>query len=168
MRVINSHKRIITQPIDKVSELFKTLATTNDEIWPSKNWPEIRFNEGLKNGSRGGHGRIRYTVIAFEAGKYIKFKFTKPDGFDGIHEFSIKVISENTSEIHHNIKMNTSFKATFLWVFVIRWLHDALIEEAFDNVQNYFSEENKSTKYNFWVRFLRGFYGRQSFQIKQV
>lgn len=168
MRVVNSHKRIINQPKEKVSELFKTLATTNDKIWPSKNWPAMRFKEDLRIGSKGGHGRIRYEIVAFEQGSYIAFKFTKPEGFNGIHELSIKSISEDTSEINHIIKMNTTFIASFLWVFVIRWLHDALIEEAFDNVQNYFSEAHKTTPYSLWVQFLRDFYKRKSIPIKQV
>ncbi|WP_033960546.1 hypothetical protein [Psychroserpens jangbogonensis] len=168
MRVINSHKRIIDQPEEKVSELFKTLATNEDQIWPSINWPAMRFKDGLKSGSQGGHGRIRYTIIAFEPGKHIKFEFTKPEGFNGTHELNIKAISEETTEINHLIKMNTNLKASFLWLFMIRWLHDALIEEAFDNVENYFSEESKRTKYNFWVILLRDFYKRKSFQTKQA
>jgi len=168
MRVINSHKRIINQPNKKVSELFKTLATNKDLILPTKHWPAMRFKEGLKLGSRGGHGRIRYKIIAFEPSEQIKFEFTKPEGFIGTHELRIKAISEYTSEISHIIKMNTTFKASFLWVFVIRWLHDALIEDAFDNVENYFSEVKKETKYNRWVIFLRDFYKRKAFQIKQA
>ncbi len=66
MRVINSHKRIINQPIEKVSELFKTLAANENQIWPSNNCPAMRFKQGLALGNRGGHGRIRYKVIAFD------------------------------------------------------------------------------------------------------
>ncbi len=168
MRVINSHERIIDQPKEKVSELFKTLATNEDQIWPCNNWPAMRFKEGLKLGSRGGHGRIRYTIIAFEPENHIKFEFTKPEGFNGTHELNIKAISKDTSEIVHIIKMKTTFKACFLWVFVIRWLHDALIKDAFDNVENFFSEEKKKTKHNLWVTFLRDFYKRKPFQTRQA
>ncbi|WP_456441333.1 hypothetical protein [Psychroserpens sp.] len=167
MRVINSHKRIINKPKEKVFKLLKTLATNDDQIWPYNNWPAMRFKEGVKLGSRGGHGRIRYTIIALEPGKHIKFEFTKPEGFNGTHELNIKAISEDTSEISHLIKMNTTFKASFLWMLVVRWLHDALIEEAFDTVENYFSEEKKKTKYNLWVISLRDFYKRKMFQTKQ-
>lgn len=168
MEVINNHKRIIHQPKEKVSQLFKSLATNDDQIWPSKNWPAMRFKDGLKIGSKGGHGRIRYTIIAFETGNHIKFQFTKPDGFNGTHELSIKAISEDASEIAHNITMHTNLKASFLWVFVIRWLHDALIEEAFDTIENNFSEEKKTSTYNFWVNLLRSYYKRKSFLIKQA
>nr|WP_321228079.1 hypothetical protein [uncultured Psychroserpens sp.] len=166
MQVTNNHKRIINQPREKVSQLFKTLATPQDQIWPHNNWPAMRFKDGLKIGSKGGHGRIRYTIIAFEAGNHIKFKFTKPAGFNGTHELTVKAISKVTSEISHNITMNTTFKASLLWIFVIRWFHDALMEDAFDNVENYFSEEKKKTNYNFWVKFLRGHYKRKSIKTK--
>lgn len=164
MRVVNSHKRNIAQPYEKVCELFKTLATTDDKIWPVNNWPAIRFIDGLKIGSRGGHGRIRYAVVAFEDGNHVRFKFTKPKGFVGTHELTLKPVSENVSEIQHIIKMNTDFQAGLLWVFVIRWLHDALIEEAFDTLENYFSEEKKEPKYNLWVRLLRSYYKRKRFK----
>jgi len=168
MRVINIHKRKIYQPKEKVSQLFKTLATNEDQIWPYRNWPAMYFRNGLKIGSKGGHGRIRYTIVEFEAGKHIKFQFTKPEGFNGTHELNIKSTSENTTEINHIIRMHTNFKASFLWIFVIRWLHDALIEEAFDNVEHHFSEVQIETRYNSWVSFLRGYYKRKAFQTKQI
>jgi hypothetical protein len=168
MRVINSHNRIINQPKARLSLLFETLAASEDQIWPQENWPAIRFKDDLKIGSKGGHGRIRYTIIEYRREDFIKFEFTKPEGFVGTHELSINSISEDSSEITHVILMNTTFKASLLWVFVIRWLHDALIEDAFDKVENHFSEVKRTTAYNFWVKLLRGYYKRKSFLIKQA
>ncbi len=168
MQVINIHKRTLHQPREKVSLLFKTLATSEDLIWPYENWPAIRFKEGVKIASKGGHGRIRYTIIDFKAGKNIKFQFSKPDGFNGTHELKIESINKDVTEISHEIRVNTSFKATFLWIFVIRWLHDALIEDAFDKVENYFLTDKKETKYNLWVKLLRDVYKRKSFQTKHA
>ncbi len=54
--------------------------------------------------------------------------------------------------------MKTSRLATLSWLFVIRWLHDALIEDAFDNVENLFSLEKITTKYSVWVKLLRAFF----------
>jgi hypothetical protein len=168
MRVINSHKRIINEPVEKVAKVFETLATVEDEIWPSSSWPSMRFKKGVKLGNRGGHGRICYTIIDFIPGEHIKFEFTKPKGFIGTHEFRIKAISQDTSQISHIIKMNTTLEASLIWVFVIRWLHDALIEDAFDNVENYFSEAKKTTTYNLWVKILRDYYKRKPLQTKQA
>lgn len=169
MKVTNIHKRKLKQSKEKVSLLFATLATKKDQVWPIENWPAIRFNDGVKVGSRGGHGIVRYTIIAFKEGESIRFKFSKPDGFIGIHTLSLKAISEKETEIIHEIKMHTAtLKATVLWFFVIRWLHDALIEEAFDKVENHFIEVNKITKYNFWVVFLRNKYKNKSLQTKKA
>ena len=90
MNVINIHKRTIDQPKEKVSQLFKTLATSEDLIWPYENWPAIRFKDGLHIGSKGGHGRVRYSISEFQEGEYIKFQFSKPSGFNGIHELRVK------------------------------------------------------------------------------
>lgn len=166
MKAINIHSRTIGQPMAKVSQLFKTLATQEDLIWPYENWPAIRFKDGLRVGSHGCHGRIRYTIIDFREGEYIKFQFTKPEGFNGTHELKISEIDKNTTEITHEIRMKTTFKASLLWIFVIRWLHDALIEEAFDKVENHFQNNKKKTTYNFWVKQLRTYYKRKAFQTK--
>ena len=66
MRVINVHKRIINQPKIKVSQLFKTLAMPQDQVWPIKSWPAMRFKDGVIIGSKGGHGQIRYTITEFD------------------------------------------------------------------------------------------------------
>lgn len=166
MRVVNSHKRVINQPIDTVSELFNTLTTPEDKIWPSNNWPAIRFKKGLEVGNKGGHGLIKYTVVAFEAGHHVKFKFTKPRGFNGTHEITLKPVSQHVSEIQHHIKMNTDFRASLLWIFVIRWLHDALIEEAFDNMEDYYSSVRRQPTYHPWVNLLRKYYKRK--KIKPI
>ncbi|MEO1033085.1 MAG: hypothetical protein AAFX55_16905 [Bacteroidota bacterium] len=166
MRVINVHKRHIHQPKEKVSQLFRTLATKDDLIWPYKNWPAIKFKNGLKIGSKGGHGPIRYTIIDFIEGEYIKFQFSKPEGFSGTHQLSINAIDDFNTEIIHEIRAKTAFRATLFWVFVIRWLHDALIEDAFDKVENYFTNGQKRTRHHSWVKVLRGVYKGSSLRTK--
>ncbi|MBQ0788066.1 MAG: hypothetical protein KBT69_11230 [Oceanihabitans sp.] len=168
MQVINIHKRKLQESVEKVALLFDTLGTDEDQIWPVANWPAMRFRKGVQVGSKGGHGFIRYTIIALTVGERITFQFTKPDNFIGTHSFFIKAISENETEITHEIKMRTaSLKASVLWLFVIRWLHDALLEEAFDNLENRFMEVKKIPKYSFWVHFLRNTFKRKPVQTKQ-
>ena len=168
MRVINSHKRTINQPIRMVYPLFKTLASPNDLVWPYEKWPAIKFKNGLHVGSSGGHGRIRYTIIEFTEGESIKFQFSKPIGFNGTHQLKIEELTENSVQISHIIRMETSFKATFFWIFIIRWLHNALIEDAFDKVENYFLSYNKETTYSIWVVLLRDLYKRKSYKNKHA
>lgn len=166
MRVVNIHKRSINQPKEKVVQLFKTLATSGDLVWPYENWPAIKFKDGIQVGSRGGHGQIRYTIIEIVEGEFLKFQFSKPDGFIGTHEFKIREIHKHETEIRHEIHVKTNFKASLLWVFVIRWLHDALIEDAFYKVENYFTTNKKVSTYNLWVKLLREVYKRKSIQTK--
>lgn len=158
MQVINIHMRIINQPIISVSKLLETLAKEDDKIWAREKWPAILFKDGLKIGSKGGHGIIRYKIIDYVEGKHIRFQFMKPKGFNGTHEFNIIGINSNKVEINHVITMKTSGFAIFSWLFVIRWLHDALIEDAFDKIENQFSAVKTITKYSVWVILLRAYY----------
>ena len=134
---------------------MKTLATEEDRIWPTEKWPAMTFEDGLKLGAKGGHGPIRYSVETYRPSEVIQFRFSKPNGFNGIHKFEIEPINENETQIKHTIKMQTAGKGTLMWVFGICALHNALIEDAFDKFENNFSENKKSTSWNFWVRFLR-------------
>ncbi len=155
MNVINIHKRVINQPKEDVSKLLTTLATEDDKIWPNEKWPTIRFKDGLRVGSKGGHGIIRYRITKYNFEDSIYFKFTKPSGFNGHHNFKINQLEPHKTEVVHCIDMKTMGMSTFSWVFIIRWLHDALIEDALDNIENHFSVHRKNTKWSLWVRFWR-------------
>lgn len=161
MKVTNIHRRIISQPKLNVAETFNTLATDNDTIWPYEKWPAIRFKEGVKVGSKGGHGPIRYTIVEYSQGELIRFRFTQPLGFNGTHELYLNEISSEETEIIHVIKMSTTFSASLQWLLAVRWLHDALIEDAFDKLENHFSGKMKTSKHSFWVRMLRNKYKKK-------
>ncbi|KGL63697.1 hypothetical protein PHEL85_0736 [Polaribacter sp. Hel1_85] len=135
--------------------MFYTLSTENEQIWPKEKWPEMKFKNGIKIGEKGGHGAIRYSVEKYNPNKIIQFKFLKPIGFNGVHKFEINELSITKTEIKHTIDMNTKGKATLIWLLLIRPLHNALIEDAFDKVENNFYKEKKSSSWNFWVKFLR-------------
>lgn len=98
MRVKNRHTRIIHQPKEKVSQLFKTLASSEDLVWLSENWPAIKFKNGLQVGSKGGHGHIRYTIIEMNDFDDIKFQFSKPKGFIGTLELQVLALSGKIAE----------------------------------------------------------------------
>ncbi len=155
MKVINIHQRIIHQPKSAVAELFNTLASKNDLMLATNKWPAMKLDIGLTVGSKGGHGPIRYTVEAYSPGESIQFRFSKPRGFHGFHRFDIVAIDAHTTEIRHELDMNTSGLALLTWPLVIRWLHDALIEDAFDKTENHFSTQKKTTPWNAWVKLLR-------------
>ncbi len=155
MKVLNIHKRTLNQPKNKISELLETLSTKNDRIWPKEKWPEMKFENGIQVGAKGGHGPIRYSVEKYNPNEIIQFRFSRPDGFNGIHKFEIKELTDKQTEIKHTIDMNTEGKGTLIWIFAIRSLHDALIEDGLDKLENNFSGDLKSTKWNMWVKFIR-------------
>lgn len=154
MKVINTHKRKIDQPINEVARLFRTLATENDLMLATDKWPPMKLDKGLQVGSKGGHGPIKYFVTDYQQDKSITFQFDMT-GFNGFHKFEITELKTDTTELSHIIEMRTTGFATLKWALVIRWLHDAYIEDAFDKVDNYFTTEEKISKWSLWVKFLR-------------
>lgn len=118
-------------------------------------WPPMRLDKGLAVGSKGGHGPIRYTVQTYDPEGFIEFRFRKPVGFHGTHQFEITALAENSTEIKHTIEMEITGVALITWPLAIRWLHDAFMEDAFDKVENQFSAVQKNSQWSFWVRVLR-------------
>ena len=97
----------------------------------------------------------RYSVEIYRPSELIQFRFSKPDGFNGIHKFEITALNENRTEVKHIIDMKTSALGYIKWIIAIRSLHNALIEDGLDNLESICSGQQKSTKWNLWVRFLR-------------
>tara|TARA_R110002050_G_scaffold56512_3_gene127163 strand:- start:124493 stop:124987 length:495 start_codon:yes stop_codon:yes gene_type:complete len=155
LKVLNIHKRTLNQPKSKVTKLLKTLSTENDRIWPKEKWPEMKFKDGIQVGTKGGHGPIRYTVEKYNPNEIIQFRFSSPKGFNGIHKFEILELDKERTEIKHTIDMHTTGKETLLWTFIIRSLHNALMEDSFDKLENNFSDKRKSTEWNMWVSFIK-------------
>jgi hypothetical protein len=123
-------------------------------ILPTDKWPPMKLDKGLKVGSRGGHGSIKYFVTEYQPKKSITFQFLLT-GFNGFHRFGIIDLEPNKTELLHIIDMTTTGSATLKWVLAIRWLHDAYIEDAFDKVENHFSKDKKRRKWTLWVKLLR-------------
>jgi hypothetical protein len=155
MKVLNVHTRVIDQPMKEISKLFETLSSKDDRMLATNKWSPMILDRGLEIGSKGGHGPIRYSVEKFIPGEYVQFKFSKPKGFNGFHEFRIKELQNNRTELNHTIKMKLAGQGILLWPIAIRWLHDAFIEDAFDKVEYHFLSKKKKSPWNFWVRFLR-------------
>lgn len=155
MKVLNIHKRTINQPKSKVAKLLETLSTVNDEIWPKEKWPKMKFKNGIRVGAKGGHGPIRYSVEKYNPNEIIQFRFLKPNGFIGIHKFEITELTDEETEIKHTINMYTKGRATFIWLLAIRPLHNALIKDGFNKLENSFSKINKNTEWSLWVKVVR-------------
>ena len=154
MKVLNIHKRVITQPIHEIALLFKTLATDNDQMLATDKWPAMKLDKGLQVRSKGGHGPIRYHVRDYQEGKSITFQFDMT-GFSGYHKFELSALKPDGTELSHTIDMTTTGFTSIKWLFAIRWLHDAYIEDAFDKVENHFTKDKKKSEWSWWVKTLR-------------
>ena len=157
MKVHNLHERTIAAPEERVAALLDSLASEDDRLWPADSWPAMRLDRGLVAGAVGGHGPIRYILENREPGRSVRFRFTKPAGFDGYHEFAVEAESQGSSRLRHVIRMDATGSALLRWHLVFRPLHDALIEDALDRAQVWCGAEPERRRWSLWVRFLRWF-----------
>lgn len=138
--------------------MLNDLASKNDLIWPYEKWPKMKFDQGLVIGTKGGHGIIRYQIVSYQPERLIEFEFSKPEGIVGTHRIEMLPKNENVTLMKHTIDAKANGLAGLFWTFVIRPLHDALIEDAFDKVENLTTNKNKITPWSPWVKFLRGLF----------
>lgn len=160
MHVINVHERELNASLEEAGVLIDRLASSDDLLWPFDRWPAMRFDRPLSVGAVGGHGPIRYVIEAYEPGRSIRFRFTKPDGFIGTHRLQLDELPTGRVALSHVIEMKTEGSAGFKWCFAIKSLHDALLEDALDRAEAYFDGKPRRRNWSPWVRFLRWTKGR--------
>lgn len=127
MKVTNVHERVLS--FDP-GPLLDRLAAPADPLWPGFRWPPLRLDRGLEVGARGGHGPIRYHVDGYRPGKQVRFRFDRPHGLDGVHRFEA-----GPGRLRHVLEADVRGSMIWLWPLVVRPLHDALIEDAFDRAE---------------------------------
>jgi hypothetical protein len=158
--IINIHTREINASLPVVGAILGSLASNKDLLWPYEKWLPMLLDRPLSVGATGGHGEIRYFVESYEPGESVLFRFTAPQGFIGTHCFSLKELDSHTIQIKHEINMRLEGSAKISWPFIIRWLHDALVEDAFDKVEATITSHPIHRTWSLWVRFLRYMLGR--------
>lgn len=136
----NVHERIVPATPEEVWALVETLATPRDQLWPRDPWPRMKLDKGLTVGSRGGHDSVRYCVERIEPGRSVVFRFESPTGLDGSHRFEV-VPEGSTTRVRHTIEATPTGTMRVAWPMFVRWLHDALIEDGFDNAEAALSNE---------------------------
>ena len=155
MKISNIHQRDYDLSVSLLSEILDSLSSENDLLWPNEEWMPMILDNGLKANSNGGHGPIGYYVQRYEYGKIVEFCFTMPKEFVGIHKFEIIELASNKTRLQHTIEMQVNLKGLFSWYFVVKWLHDALLEDSLDKVYNLHNESQIKTPHSFWVKTLR-------------
>lgn len=131
--VHNCHERRIEASFDELAGLLGALAGPDDRVWPSDRWPALVLNNGCEPGSNGGHGFVRYSVEHCEPGRIV-MRFDPSMRLDGTHTFSLEAAGSDTI-VRHEIDASASSIMRFIWPRLIEPLHDALTEDALDNIE---------------------------------
>lgn len=155
VRVRNIHERQFRSSPNKAARLLDALSSREDVLWPHQHWPRMRLDRPLGIGATGGHGPIRYTVVAYEPGKKVTFQFHAPRGLVGTHWFEVLGDESSGTTLRHTIDMSLEGAALLLWPLAIRPLHDALVEDALTNAQAALGEPETPVAWSPWVRLLR-------------
>ncbi len=155
MNDVNMHERELSTSAEQVGALIDSLASKHDALWPRHSWPRMELDGPLGVGATGGHGPIGYSVEEYSPGKSIKFRFTKAQGFKGIHRFDVIERTQSSVVLRHTIEMSTHGLARLTWPLMIRPMHDALFEDAWATAEASLGQEPQIRAWSLWVRVLR-------------
>lgn len=157
MRVRNVHQREVPATAERLGSLIDGLGSARDRLWPRRRWPPMVLDSGLVVGGAARHGPIHYLVERYEPGRRVTFRFTRPRGWSGTHEFAVTPLGTNGARLAHRLEMETTPAGFLLWVALFRPLHDALIEDALHRAAvDSGSEPPTTPSWSPYVRFLRG------------
>lgn len=149
----NVHERAIEAPTETVAALFDRVSSDDDPVFPTPAWPPMRFDRPLGVGAVGGHGDVRYSVIAYEPGRRARFAFTPPA--NGYHELSLEPLGANLCLVRHVLEQQPSLTFRLAWVLAVRWAHNVIIEEVLDNLERAATGSlRRPTRWPLWVRLL--------------
>jgi hypothetical protein len=158
MKIFNRHDRIIPAEQDAVGTVLNSLSGPEDALWPWELWPPMVLDSALKVGAAGGHSLVRYRVSEYVPERRATFQFDRTglmSDVDGRHYFEVIPRREHVI-IRHDLEGECDLGMWLKWTFLVKPLHNALIEDAFDKVESRFSGRVvKRSQWGQWVRFLR-------------
>lgn len=162
MRIVNVHQRLLHASPQRVSELLASLGSPSDRLWPRNGWPPMRLDGPVAPGAAGGHGPIRYRVEAWEPGRLVRFRFHRMRGVDGWHAFEILDATAQHCVLEHRMEATITGLMALKWLFVIRPLHDACLEDMLSQAETSLGHESRVVPWSPYVRFLMRRLARRS------
>jgi hypothetical protein len=150
MEIRNVHARDYAAGAARLGALIDSMLDPARTIWPSPPWPALRLDRGLAVGSHGGHGPIRYEVVAYEPARRVRFAFDPKLGFDGWHELAV-----DGTQLVHTLAFEARGLALLRWLLVIRPLHDALLEDLLDRAALALGQTPRRARWSWRVKLNR-------------
>ena len=169
MQVHNVHERFVPAPTEAVGALLDTLGGAEDAVWPREQWWPMDLDRPLGEGAAGGHSDIRYAVETYQPGRRVVFRFDPVCGLDGTHTFDVQPRPGGVL-LRHVLTARALGGTRLLWPLVIRSIHDAVVEDAFDRVHERFVPGRQRTPWSPYVRLLRRMAGldRRAVRVRAV
>ena len=154
MRIDSIHTRELLVPAEKLGELLDGLAGPDDKLWPIARWPHdsIELDRPLGVGARGGHGSMRYTVVAYEPGRLITFEFEPGSGLRGHHGLEIEPVGNGRARMRHVLDVEVDGIYRLLRPVFLA-MHDALVEDILDKAE--LATTGRLARPARWPRWLR-------------
>jgi hypothetical protein len=154
--VRNVHERLIPVPVERLAPLVDRVGGPDDILWPSREWPAMVLDRPVSVGARGGHGPIRYHVTGYEPGRRVAFAFDPGMGLAGTHVLTVEPVGPATSRVRHVLEGDLRGSGRVRWAVVIRWLHDAVLEDLLDRAETAAGTGSaQPARWSPWVRLLR-------------
>ena len=161
--VLNVHSRAVRRDPEWLARAIDRVAESDSELWPSDCWPPLVLDRPLAIGADGGHGPIRYSVVEYEPGRRVVFRFAPETGLHGTHTLELLPGKPpGVTIVRHEIRASVRGRARLIWMLAVRWLHGALIEDLLDRAE--FPADRRpaaSADWSPWVRLLRNHESRK-------
>lgn len=151
----NIHERALPVPAATVGELLDRLGTPDDPLWPAPVWPPLRLDRPLSVGADGGHGSVRYVVSDYQPGRRVQFRFHAETGLEGFHTLEVEPLGATSCLLRHRLVARPRGRMRVLMPLVVRWMHDALLEDLLDNAERAVTATvARPRRHSPWVRLL--------------
>lgn len=156
MVVRNVHERLVPVPVEVLGPFLDRIGGPDDELWPSPEWEPMVLDRPVSVGADGGHGLIRYRVTAHEPGRRVEFAFRPGLGVQGTHVLSLEPAGPSGTLVRHVAEGRLGGWMRVLWPVVVRWLHDAVLEDLLDRAEMAAGTgPARRARWSPWVRLLR-------------
>jgi hypothetical protein len=158
--VNNVHQREFHTTEGRLGELLDRVAEPGGPLWPRR-WPPMVLAGPLAVGVAGGHGPIRYRVAEYRPGQRVVFEFTAPTPLQGTHALEVQPgPGPGTAVLRHDLSGRLIGLGLLSWPLVIRWLHDAVLEELLDRAGYAVGDPPaRPVRWSLWVRVGRRLLG---------